>query len=54
MDELEFYAGEDLDEFRRMTPGLPNECGGRGECCDECDYYLECFSDLEENTEEAH
>ncbi len=49
MDEMDFYADVDLDEFRRMTPGQPNECGARFEGCDECDYYLECFPDWSEH-----
>ena len=33
----------------RLTPGAPTRCQGNGKhpryeiCCDECDYYLECF-----------
>lgn len=36
-----------------LTPGKPDECQGNGEhpdfeiCCDECDYYLDCFPDWE-------
>lgn len=32
-----------------LWPGAPDKCPGNGEhpdiecCCDECDYYLECF-----------
>lgn len=32
-----------------LTPGDPERCKGNGKedpmtcCCDECDYYLECF-----------
>ena len=34
-----------------LTPGEPSVCLGNGEqgyecCCDECDYYLSCFSEL--------
>ena len=49
-----------------LTPGKPDVCLGNGEqgfacCCDECDYFLNCFpwydeeniamSTLEDNTE---
>ena len=35
-----------------LTPGEPNACLGNGEqgfecCCDECDYYLLCFSEFD-------
>ena len=34
-----------------LAPGEPTVCLGNGEgdfecCCDECDYYLSCFSEL--------
>ena len=41
-----------------ITPGEPSACLGNGEqgfecCCDECDYYLLCFSEFDsENREE--
>ena len=45
-----------------LTPGQSDVCLGNGEqgfecCCDECDYYLLCFSELDlknkkENTAE--
>ena len=35
-----------------LTPGKPTVCLGNGEqgfegCCDECDYYLICFPELD-------
>ena len=36
-----------------LTPGDPERCQGNGKdprfeiCCDECDYYLDCFPDWE-------
>ena len=35
----------------KLAPGEPTVCLGNGEqgfecCCDECDYYLFCFSDV--------
>ena len=35
-----------------LTPGEPSVCLGNGErgfecCCDECDYYLLCFTEFE-------
>ena len=35
-----------------LTPGEPDVCLGNGEqgfecCCDECDYYLLCFSEFD-------
>ena len=36
----------------KLTPGEPAVCLGNGEqgfecCCDECDYYLLCFSEFD-------
>ncbi|MBQ8566500.1 MAG: hypothetical protein IJ445_02805 [Clostridia bacterium] len=36
----------------KLTPGEPTVCLGNGEqgfecCCDECDYYLLCYSEPE-------
>ena len=42
-----------------LSPGNPVACLGNGAqgfecCCDECDYYLACFSELvQKNKEEA-
>ena len=35
-----------------LTPGEPTVCLGNGEqgfecCCDECDYFLRCFSEFD-------
>lgn len=35
-----------------LTPGKPEQCLGNGQadlecCCDNCDYYLECFPEFE-------
>ena len=41
-----------------ITPGKPSVCLGNGEqgfecCCDECDYFLLCFSEFDsKDTEE--
>ncbi|MBQ8372242.1 MAG: hypothetical protein IJX38_04840 [Clostridia bacterium] len=40
-----------------LTPGEPDDCLGNGEhgfecCCDECDYYLLCFSEVDAESEE--
>ena len=40
-----------------LTPGEPTFCYGNGEllyecCCDECDYYLLCFSEFDLNYKE--
>ena len=41
-----------------LTPGEPDVCFGNGEeaftcCCDECDYFLLCFPELDpENKDE--
>lgn len=42
-----------------LTPSLHgNDCLGNGEhegyecCCDECDYYLECFPEIREMLEQ--
>ena len=37
----------------KLTPGEPTGCLGNGEqgfecCCDECDYYLLCFSEFDQ------
>ena len=36
-----------------LTPGEPTVCLGNGEqgyecCCDQCDYYLLCFSEFDQ------
>ena len=38
-----------------LTPGEPAICLGNGElgfecCCDECDYYLFCFSEFDQKS----
>ena len=38
-----------------LTPGQPAVCLGNGEqgfecCCDECDYYLLCFTEFDPKT----
>ena len=38
----------------KLTPGKPSVCLGNGEqgfecCCDECDYFLVCFPEIEQN-----
>lgn len=40
-----------------LTPGKPDVCLGNGEhnfdcCCDECDYYLLCFPEADQNNKE--
>ena len=40
-----------------LTPGEPAVCLGNGEqgfecCCDECNYYLLCFPEFEQKSEE--
>ena len=40
-----------------LTPGEPDVCLGNGEqgfecCCDECEYYLSCFSEFDLKNEE--
>jgi len=40
-----------------LTPGKPDVCLGNGEqgyecCCDECNYFLLCFPEYDERTEE--
>ena len=42
-----------------LTPGQPAVCLGNGErgfecCCDECDYYLLCFSEIEPNNKQEN
>ncbi len=42
-----------------LTPGQPAVCLGNGElgfecCCDECDYYLLCFSDCDPDGQEEN
>lgn len=39
-----------------LTPGEPTVCLGNGEqgfecCCDECDYFLRCFSEFDPTSE---
>jgi len=41
-----------------LTPGKPAACLGNGEqgfecCCDECDYFLLCFPEFDENIANA-
>lgn len=37
----------------KLVPGNPDKCQGNGEhpffecCCDECDYYLDCFPEYD-------
>ena len=40
-----------------LTPGEPDVCLGNGAqgfecCCDECNYYLSCFPEFDEMSEE--
>ncbi len=40
-----------------LTPGDPVTCLGNGEqgfecCCDECDYFLFCFPELDQENED--
>ena len=42
-----------------LTPGEPTVCLGNGEqgfecCCDECDYYLLCFTDFNPKNKERN
>lgn len=42
-----------------LTPGEPDACLGNGEqgyecCCDECDYFLLCFPELDPESEEEN
>ena len=42
-----------------LTPGQPAVCLGNGEqgfecCCDECDYYLLCFTDFNPQNKERN
>ena len=42
-----------------LTPGEPDVCLGNGEqgfecCCDECDYYLLCFTDFNPKNKERN
>ncbi len=42
-----------------LTPGQPAVCLGNGErgfecCCDGCDYYLLCFSEIEPNNKQEN
>ena len=42
-----------------LTPGTPIVCLGNGEqgvecCCDECDYYLLCYSEFDPQKEEKN
>ena len=42
-----------------LTPGEPSACLGNGEqgfacCCDECDYYLLCFPDLDPQNKDGN
>ena len=42
-----------------LMPGHPTACFGNGEqgfecCCDECDYYLLCFPEFEEENKEQN
>ena len=42
-----------------LTPGEPTVCLGSGEqdfecCCDECDYYLLCFPELDSKNKQEN
>ena len=42
-----------------LTPGKPTVCLGNGEqnfecCCDECDYYLLCFTEFDPKNNEVN
>ena len=42
-----------------LTPGKPDVCPGNGEhnfecCCDECDYYLLCFPEVDPKNKEKN
>ena len=42
-----------------LTPGEPTVCLGNGEqgfacCCDECDYYLLCFPEIDPQNQEGN
>ena len=42
-----------------LTPGEPTVCLGNGEqdfecCCDECDYYLLCYPELNSKNDEEN
>lgn len=56
------YMGKDIQKYFDITgielmPGKPTVCLGNGEqgfecCCDECDYYLLCFSEFDPTSKE--
>ncbi|MBO5906618.1 MAG: hypothetical protein J6Q85_00495 [Clostridia bacterium] len=42
-----------------LTPGKPSVCLGNGEqgfecCCDECDYFLLCFPEFDDQIKEEN
>ena len=43
-----------------LTPGDPEHCKGNGKenpmtcCCDECDYFLKCFPEWEQESAVIH
>ena len=42
-----------------LTPGTPTVCLGNGEqgfecCCDECDYFLLCFPEFDDQIKEEN
>lgn len=53
--ELEdpFCAGCDFREGPELLPGEPDFCDGNGQhpayecCCDNCDYFLDCFPETD-------
>ena len=51
---LRAYEEGDYHPEEFMVPGHPDQCLVEDECCDECDYFLECFPDWKKNIEEAH
>lgn len=34
-----------------ISPGRPDQCAGRDECCDECDYFLDCYPEFDKQTD---
>ena len=61
LDVLDLYEmdGVEIDiSGTPLIPGRRQECYGNGEhegfeCCDECDYYLVCYSELQKEVDEA-
>ena len=35
-----------------LKPGDPTNCAGMDECCDECDYVLDCFPEYDKENDE--